>query len=93
MGAYELNGSVKFIEKERTLTHLKMEHCKIVSEPVTELFEHNVCFEITAAINSEPVLRNLKIEEKRYGVWRKRGAEEHSAREAVFLEGTNTVAK
>lgn len=41
---------------------------------MTELFEHNVCFEITATINSEPVLRNLKTEEKRYGVWRKRGA-------------------
>lgn len=61
---------------------------------MTELFEHSVCFEITATINSEPVLRNLKIEEKRYGVWRKRGAAEHRAREAFFfLEGTNTVAK
>lgn len=60
---------------------------------MTELFEHSVCFEITATINSEPVLRNLKIEEKRYGVWRKRGAEEHRVREAFFSGGDKYCSK
>lgn len=56
-------------------------------KPVAELLEHNVCFEITAAINSEPVLRNLKTEEKRYGIWRKGGAEEQRGIFVLALEG------